>query len=282
MAATGWVIAGALYLASHGMRATRLAIIAMPILGTSFRTGVLIHLFVAPWSLLLPFKLDEAIRVGELSRAGRSLPRALMVALIDRSMDGVVLIALSWPLLERGHDTIGGFTGFVGLGLTFITLGFFLLPLLLEMVQRHLFSFHYRDRAYRVLRAVSELRSLLAVGRATIGSVFPFLAISTLAIWALELGAALSLLDAMGDLPGSGLAAVSLMLHRADASWRIVSLGRRPDLLQSALTLAFLYALLVPWPVVAWFYRRRLSSEPRRMRLRERMNPLASLRTSRR
>ncbi len=275
-----YVIAGALYLASHGVRATRLAIIAMPILGISFRTGFLIHLFVAPWSLLLPFKLDEAIRIGELSRAGRSLPRAITVSLIDRSMDGIVLIALSWPLLKSGHDTMGSFTGFVGLGLTLIALGFFILPLLLEMVQRHIFSFHYRDSAFRVLKAVSELRSLLALGRGTIASVFPFLAVSTVAIWAMELGAAFVLITAFGP-PRSGSAAADLMLRRADASWQILLLGNRLDPVQSALTLTFLLALLVPWPVIAWSYGRRLACEPLRMRLRERVSPVASLHSGR-
>ncbi|HEX8482194.1 MAG TPA: lysylphosphatidylglycerol synthase domain-containing protein [Allosphingosinicella sp.] len=260
------VVSGLLYLASHLMRALRLAIIATPMLGLSFRTGLYLHLFVAPWSLLLPLKADELIRLHELGRAGGAWTRAILAVLIDRSMDGLVLIGLSLYLLRSGHSDVAGFTGFVGLGLTALVLAFLILPILLENVQRHVFANHYGDNAVRLLRWVSYLRGLLTVARQTISRVLPFLALSTFAIWGLELAAVYAALAAAGiDMPSFAVPAEA-MVTRAGESWRVLLSGGSAELSQPSRV--FLLALLAAWPFAYLGYRRRIRVEPARARLR--------------
>jgi hypothetical protein len=260
------IVSGLLYLASHLMRALRLAIIATPMIGLSFRTGVYLHLFIAPWSLLLPLKADELIRLHELGRAGGAWTRAILAVLIDRSMDGLVLIALSLYLLRSGFSDVAGFTGFVGLGLTALVLAFLILPILLENVQRHVFANHYGDHAVRLLRWVSYLRGLLTVARQTISRVLPFLALSTFAIWGLELAAVYAALAAVGvDMPSFAVPAEA-MVARAGESWRVLLGGGSVELGQPSRV--FLLSLLVAWPFAYLGYRRRIRVEPARARLR--------------
>ncbi|HEX8513072.1 MAG TPA: lysylphosphatidylglycerol synthase domain-containing protein [Allosphingosinicella sp.] len=260
------LLAGLLYLASHLMRALRLAIIATPMIGLSFRTGVYLHFFVAPWSLLLPLKTDELIRLHELGRAGRAWTRAVLVVLIDRSMDGLVLVALSIYLLRMGHTDVASFTGVLGVGLTALVIAFLILPVLLESAQRHIFTNHYGDYAVRLLRWVSYLRGLLTVARQTIHRVLPFLALSTIAIWSIELAAVYAALSAVGtDMP-SFVVPTEAMVTRAGESWRMLLGGGASELGQTS-RIFFLFLLAV-WPFAYFGYRRRNRVEPSRARLR--------------
>ncbi|MEO7384068.1 MAG: hypothetical protein ABIU18_03955, partial [Novosphingobium sp.] len=191
--AWGLVLGGLLYLASHLTRAVRISVISMPMLGVSLRTVFLLHFFVAPWSILLPFKLDEVARWNELRRVGNSPIRALLVCVIDRSMDGVVLLLLALSLALRGSQPVY-LTMFVGIGLSAIGACFFLVPVLLETVQRHLFQYNFRKGAITLLAAIDALRRLLIHSRETISNTFPFLVASTIGIWAMEILAVESVL----------------------------------------------------------------------------------------
>ena len=100
------------YLLSHVARATRLAMISGQLLGVSLRTAALVHLFVAPWSIILPFKLDELLRWRELARISGHISRALIACLIDRTADGIVLLGL---LMLFSANTAGGSMDQIGL-----------------------------------------------------------------------------------------------------------------------------------------------------------------------
>lgn len=263
------LLAGVCYLLSHLMRAVRLAVIAMPSLGISFRSAVSLHLFVAPWSLLVPFKLDELLRLHELNRIGGSLPRAIVTVLIDRSVDGVVLIGMALYLLAVGRTGAAGLVGLVGFGLTLIALSFFMLPQLLETTQRHIFLYNHSDNAIFVLRRVDRLKQLLEVSRNTIRSAAPFLLVSTLGIWLLELLSIDLLMWGTTDLPDSPGVLVETMLTRADASWRM-AWQRGASGPAGWITAVFLLSLLAPWLLAAWIYWSRGRFEPRRARLPQR------------
>ena len=85
--------AAALYLASHGLRAVRLAIMAARILKLSARSGALVHLVTAP-AVVIPFKLGEVVRLHQLWYLGRSLPGAVLVLVVERFFDAAMLLLL--------------------------------------------------------------------------------------------------------------------------------------------------------------------------------------------
>ena len=259
--------AGILYIIAHLMRAFRLAVIAMPLLGASFRTVVLLHLFVAPWSLILPLKTDELIRLGELARTARSWSRPIMVLLIDRSMDGVVLIGMALLLLADGGWNLAAPAGVLGACLSLLVLAFFILPVLLEQVQRHVFMNHYGDLAPTVLALVSKARATLEASRQTISAAAAFLILATLGIWSMELIAVAAIMGVLDPVTLSLHGVVEVALGRVDASWRILLLGERPGAAVTIATFVFLDALLLVWLWVPLPYSRRQAGEPRRVRL---------------
>lgn len=263
----GCLVAGILYFCAHLMRAFRLAVIAMPLLGASYRTTVLLHLFVAPWSLILPFKLDEIVRYCELASLGKSYPRAVIVLLIDRSMDGAILVALSMLLLASGRTSVAGPVAFIGVGLLLAVIAIFVLPVLLEQIQRHVFTNHYNDRALKILEFVSMARGALVVSREAIIGNVTFLVLATVGIWSLELSAVASLLVAIDPTSVSLLEVVETMFRRADGSWRVLLAGTEPRSDIALLTFAFFCALLLAWVWVPIPYLRRRLDEPRRPRL---------------
>lgn len=267
------VAAGLLYLLAHAMRAARLAVIAMPMLGLSFRTAFLLHLFVAPWSLVMPFKLDEAVRLYELHYTGKSWSRALVALLIDRSMDGLVLLGFALALLLSGRAGNMMLLALAGVGLTALLVLLFTLPVLLEAIQSYIFQHHYGPRALRVLRAVDYLRRLLMSGRATIRRTALFLAIITACIWIVELAAVATVLAAL-DPAASIAGAIDLMLVRADISWRILLLGDLSRRAATILSVTFFYALFAAFIPAAWLYGRRRASEPLRAPAAGRQAPL--------
>lgn len=259
--------AGCLYLIAHLLRAFRLAVIAMPLLGASFRTVVLLHLFVAPWSLILPFKTDELIRLGELGRTSRSWSRPIIVLLIDRSMDGLVLIGMALLLLVGGGWNLAAPAGVLGACLSLLVLAFFILPVLLEQVQRHVFMNHYGDRAPEVLALVSKARAALEISRQTISAAPAFLILATLGIWSMELVAIAVILGTLDPATMSVHHVVEVALGRVDASWRILLLGERPGAAITIATFVFFDALLLAWLWVPLPYGQRQAGEPRRTRL---------------
>lgn len=243
------VAGGGLYLLSHALRAVRLAVISVPLLGLTLRKAVMLHFFVAPWSLVMPMKLDECVRVNELAVAGQSWPHAVMALLIDRAMDAVLLLVFTIILHTQG---IGGNTALaimLGAALLVISATFLALPILLETAQRHVFAHHYHARSAQVLKAIDYLRRLLIHGRATIAATLPFLVLSSLCICALELAAAGVALALMGARFGP-VATISLVLRRTAQSWHMMVFNEPVDSQVALLTLAFLVPLLVMWVLV--------------------------------
>jgi hypothetical protein len=261
-----FVAGGGLYVAAHVMRAMRLAVIGVQLLGVSFRTVMLLHLFVAPWSLILPFKLDELIRIRELQRASGSLVWSVLTSLIDRSMDGLVLVTLALVLIADGRGRLAGLSILIGAGLLTIAILLLVMPVLLEAVQRHVFLNHLHDRALDLLRAVTNCRKVLDHTRAAIGEAAPFLALFTLGIWAMELSATMLVLGGItGTVPG--VTAIGSMLGRADHSALLVWNAVTASPAERLLTIVFLWSLLLTWLGVASPYLRRLRREPSRASL---------------
>lgn len=258
--------AGVLYLLSHGLRAVRLAVITLPILGLSFRTGCALHLSVAPLSIVLPFKLDELVRLNELRRTGRSTSRAVVTVLIDRTMDGAVLCAmLAW--LHFSGRAVGGVLALVvGVGLSAVVVAFLFLPIMLETLQRYVFVHHFHPAAVRLIRSVHHVRELLLVGRLAIGGSMPFLALTSIGIWAVEFAAVFVFMALAGDPGVSALNVAETSLRRADQGWEWVLSGLPSAAWIGPLTLCFLAALMLIWPLAWLVYNDRRGVEPMRAR----------------
>jgi|GEM_PF-6692939 len=242
--------AGGLYLASHGLRALRLAVIAVPLLDLSLRKAMMLHLFVAPWSLFMPMKIDELVRANELALAGGSWARAVMTLLIDRVMDAVLLLGMIALLGFAGNAMLAVM---LGSALLVIASTFLALPIVLELIQRHVFVHHYHAQTPRVLRMTDRLRRLLLRGRTTIAATAPLLVLASVMITALELAAAAVVLAATGIAP-TATGAIALILRRTNESWRMIVFNQPVDATVALLTLAFMLPLLVGWLVICLPY----------------------------
>jgi hypothetical protein len=247
------VAGGGLYFLSHALRAVRLAVIAVPLLELTLRKAVMLHFFVAPWSLVMPMKLDELVRVNELAIAGGSWPRAVMTLLIDRTMDAVLLLGMIIILRAGGIGGNAALAAMLGAALLVVCATFMALPIVLETAQRHVFAHHYHARSAQVLRAIDTVRRLLVHGRTTILATLPFLILSSLCICALELAAAGVALALTGTHPDP-VTTISLILRRTNESWRMIVFNQPVDRQVALLTFAFLVPLLVSWVVVALPY----------------------------
>ena len=270
----GLALCGLCYLLSHMARATRLAMISGKMLGVSLRTAALVHLFVAPWSIILPFKLDEILRWRELSRISGHLWRALIACLIDRTADGLVLLGLL--LAFTSHNDINQVGGVMVVLLT-LAIGasmvcFILVPSMLELIQQYLFEHHFGARSLTMITWAHHVRIELSRGRDTITHALPWLLVCTIIAWLLELAATLVLL---GIGFGQTLAfqpAVLLLLQRASRTANILGGmghwgGAAPGL---TLSVVYLAVLSLAWIAVARVYLRRWRGEPRRRPAAER------------
>ena len=244
------VISGGLYLVAHVFRAVRLAVIAVPLLDLTLRKAIMLHLFVAPWSLIMPLKVDELVRANELAVNGNSWPRAVMTLLIDRTMDAVLLLGMILVLHAGGSVVLAIM---LGVALLVICAAFLGLPIVLDLVQRHVFAHHYHAHAARVLHVTDTVRRLLIRGRTTIVTTAPFLVLSSACICALELAAAAVALRLTGTVP-SVLGTISLILRRTNDSWRMIVFNQPVDSEVALLTLAFLLPLLISLLLVALPY----------------------------
>lgn len=247
-------LTGGLYFCSHVVRSMRLALVAMPLLEITFRRAILLHFFVAPLSLIVPFKIDELVRANELAARG-GWARALITLFIDRTMDALVLVGLIGFLQFNGAEGPSGLVALIAISLLFICFAIFALPIALETTQRYIFTHHYYDSSPLLLHAVSNVRELLTAGRKVIVETAPLLMLSTACIWAFELAAAGSLLRIMGS-HGSIVDTLALMLHRTDQTWRMMIIGTPVDRPIALLSLAFITPMLLAWTIAMPLYLR--------------------------
>jgi hypothetical protein len=267
----------ALYLGSHLLRAVRLAVIGVTVHKTSFRTLALLNLSLAPWSMIAPFKVDELIRLNELRSINKSLARALITVIIDRSMDGPVLLAFAIFLWSRGEVGIALVMGFYGAALATLTIGFFAASQILQLVQRYIFLYHYKPRALQLLKIVHHLRNLALLGRETILNAAPILILCTLGIWFLEIAAVGLLLWMMSPTSIDIQSVISTTLLRAKSGWRELLLGEQLDFPAAVITRIFMVGLLLIWPMAIWLYCKRRLLEVREAHFLHRQQGVSGL-----
>ena len=253
----------ALYLTSHLLRAVRLSVIGLSVHRTSFRTLALLHLAVAPWSMIAPFKIDELIRLNELRSINGSLTRAAITVIIDRSMDGpaLLLIAMYLNFTEVVPNPAALYAGLIGSALLAITLSFFALSYALQIFQRYIFMYHYKPRAINALRIIHQLRLLALTGRRTILSAAPMLILCTIGIWCFEISAVGLLIYYVEPAQADLHSIVTATLVRANSGWRELLLGETAEFPAAFMTIVFSAGLLLLWPFAAMLYYRRRHNE---------------------
>ena len=214
--------------------------------------------------MILPFKLDELVRVNELRSLSGSLERAAMTIVIDRSMDGPMLLLCAAYLDRHGNAAIAQAAGLAGIAMVTITLGFIVTAQMLHFIQHYIFLYHYRPRAIRALHVIHRLRQLAELGRATILRTAPILMMCTLAIWLFEIAAVGLLLSALGTTGTVDLVtAMTATFVRANAGWQAILLGSPFGFPAGQITAVFTLGLLLMWPFAIVGYVRRRKVELR-------------------
>lgn len=251
-------LAGLLYLSAHILRAIRLAMLSVEMIGVTARTAVALHFVSAPVSLFMPFKLGELIRLWGLWRVSGKNAFAIVVLLIDRMYDSLFLLpllaamfalALPIPLSLVVLTVLAG-----ALPLAVIVLG----PKTLESVQRYVLANHNYARVDDVLRQIDSARRIVSDAASVTKKQALELSVISLLIWLSEF--LFCLLLARGFL-----SALELLGGRLVTSWWSTS-GADP-ILGTALSIMTLM-LLAPWPMMCVILLSRWKTDLQRIRLR--------------
>ncbi|MEO0678806.1 MAG: hypothetical protein AAF192_00160 [Pseudomonadota bacterium] len=253
--------AGLLYLTSHGLRAVRLALLSIDLLGVSGRTAALMHLATAPIALVLPFKSGELLRLHELWRLSGAAVYAAAMLLIDRMFDAIFLVPLLVILLslDSAPAMLAAFTLFAAVvPLTIVVVG----PRILTELQHYIVATHNNPRVLEVLRHIDAVRVVVTHAAHVAGKRAPELCVISFLVWSCELLACLMLVNGTAAGVFAEMAeAFDLLGSRLSASWW--NMGDDP-LLRAALAVSTVVVML-PWPVVAMVYLARRRHEPRRV-----------------
>lgn len=272
-----WSLLGSagLYLASHLLRAVRLALLATPVLGLSGRSAALLHIVTAPASLLLPFKLGEILRYQQLYSLGvkAGFMPPLIVLVLDRVLDAV-LIGLVFLLLLAIAPETAVFGNVIVLSLILIALAIMMFgfaPTALTALQRYVVTNHRAGLARRWLVVIDKLRIATRIGAQQIRDKAAALLVLSGAIWAAELAAMALVLWGWGanaHPAALNQSAAGLLLSRTASEWSVIyGLGHDPIVsLSAAIGLVTLAAI---WPFALAVFLRRRVNEPMRQLLFE-------------
>jgi len=251
--------AGIIYIVSHILRAVRLAVLSMSMLGISGRTAALMHFATAPVSLMLPFKLGEIVRLYELWKMSGTAVYALIVLLIDRMYDSLFLVPVLVILVLQGNASplLVAFSLLAAVvPLTVVVIG----PKLLTEIQRYVVASHNNPRTLDVLRQIDSARLLVIRAAEVSRRRAPELCVISLLIWLCELAVCLILVNVFSSIATATDSALDILGSRLVASWWTIGAD---TLVQPALAITTV-AILIPWPLALYFYLARRRKEPRR------------------
>lgn len=251
------VFCAVLYLLSHLLRAVRLAMLAVPILNTSFRTTALLHLATAPFTILAPFKLAELFRLHQLYLLRNRVIGAVLVVLFERVFDALILlvifllIGLTGAGLQPGAEIVLWMTiGFTVVAVLLFTMG----PNMLVAVQRHILINHRRPRARLLLRIVDMVREATSEGNRQLRQQGAQLMLISVMIWTLEALA----IGGLGVYFGQSIAdAPQLLTGRIMQEWQALMGGVNVSPVISLSAKLSVLVLVLVWPIATILYVRR-------------------------
>lgn len=255
-----------LYLASHTLRCVRLALLAIPILGVSGRTAMLLHLYTAPAALVLPLKLGELLRLQQLAAVSGRVTATIVLAVVERAFDAVLLLVVCAILLAVGEgatDKLVTLTVLLAIASLAAVAAFVLAPAGLSWLQDYIVLRHTHRRARLVLASIDRIRTATAIGRDCLARTSPALLVITVAIWAVEIAAMAALLQ--GGARDVAAAAFETV-ERVGSEWRwLFDLGGGGSEAARQGALISFAVMIAIWPLVAVVYLRRLTFPPRTM-----------------
>jgi len=257
------------YSLSHVLRVLRLALLLRDP-GLRLRRVLQVHVMTAGLSLVLPFKLGEAVRVREVGVVAGSLRTGLLAVWLERTLDAAVLavlVAVSAVAFPSSLDLLTPFlvlmSAFVAVTLVLITV----VPENIRALMLHLVRRPFGERSVTALRLLRATLSTLEQAPSLLrGRAMTLLVLSAL-IWAAEIavvsltvpaaGAALSELSTslLALLSGVSSGATPLMSSAADGlEDALRAFGQTPDV--AAYRLCIVLPLLVGAPAAAAAYLR--------------------------
>ncbi|WP_157139765.1 lysylphosphatidylglycerol synthase domain-containing protein [Roseibium aggregatum] len=254
------VLAGGIYLASHCVRAVRLAIMASRLLGISGRSSALLHMVTSPGALVIPFKLGEILRLHQLWYLGKSFPGALIIILLERFFDGLMILALLGIVyayhgpLATGPMVLLAVTSVAVLaGLVVFVLG----PGILRAVQHYVVLNHRNPNSLRHLGQLDGLRQITTRGADLFRVQGPVLLVMSMVIWGLEALAATVLALTSANFVGtSGIVLLAERVFEGPVASFQGAVGTWSSLC--------LLSLALVWPLAMWIYLPRVRNEPLR------------------
>lgn len=194
-----------LYLASHGLRIVRLALL----IGgwrVGFRTVVAFHLMTASVSLIAPLKLGELYRVAELGNLVGSFVRGVMIAWWERAFDvAAILIILAVALANTPPETHGMFYGVAALAGAFVVgtaLVFFVAPENMRRVAVLIIRRYDHRWTVPVLHAIDTVRRAIRQAPTMIDKKIASLLTLTVLIWSLEIACFTIMVPAFAETLG--------------------------------------------------------------------------------
>jgi len=243
-----------LYLAAHGMRALRFAIISSSLLGLSGRSGALLHFVTSPGAMVLPFKLGEVLRLHQLWYLSRQITGSVLVIVLERFFDGLMLLALLiviffvQPAPEPATQILLVAT------LSAVTLGLVVLGLgqkPFRAVQTYIVVHHQNPKTLGLLGQIDLAGNALDAATRFLRSHGFVLLVLSFLVWGLEVVAAVVFVsDVLGGLP--------LLVERL-VGWHVL-----PQSDVGLFSLMCLLAVLAAWPIALLFYLPRIPHEPLR------------------
>jgi hypothetical protein len=237
-----------------------LALLTASAFDVSARTTFLLHLFTAPVALILPFKLGELFRFQQLIMVTGRPIGALIVLLLDRVLDAVILLPVFLYILateeSRASASELGLVALLSLVLISAGAAFLAAPEASRTIQQYIFLRHRRRRARLVLGWLSAIGDVLDRSVRSLRANLAVLIALSLAIWSLEVGATVMLLGA--ETARTILGATLAVLERAMFDWPTSMSSSQSSTATAGFPALGFIALMIPWPLVAVLYVRRV------------------------
>ena len=188
-----WLLGGAalLYLAGHGFRILRLALL----IGgwrVGFREIAAFHLMTAAASLTAPLKLGEIYRIIELTNIAGDGLRALVIAWWERVLDALAilcLIALALVSAATSQAHLHGVAVLTAAFLAATAVAFWVVPDNLRRLSVLIIRRYDAPATVPVLAIVDYLRRTIQAAPYLVHNKFASLATITILVWICELSA---------------------------------------------------------------------------------------------
>lgn len=191
------------YLASHLLRALRLALL-LDEETLSLRGLLRIQLFANGANLALPFKLGELYRIAAFNGAVRDGLRATIVIVTERILDFCVIFLTLITLLAVWRPELPHAAYVATLGTAFlltVLVVFFVIPENIETLQIFVIRRYNAPWTVVLLTQLQHAKEYVLQSRRLLSKKLATVALATASVWALEIGAVVVLFSPFASGP---------------------------------------------------------------------------------